>query len=527
MASLSTAPPPGSAEELRQFRRLQRRLPTMYARIFNDRQIPRTVVVVPSLSLDQEVLAKVSGIHFYEERLLCLLMLLQLPRTRVVYITSQPIHPAIIDYYLSLLPGVPGDHARRRLTLINCHDGSPRALTEKILARPRLVQRIRAGIRNPESAHLTCFNATPLERTLAVRLNIPLYACDPALAGLGSKSEGRKLFRMAGIPIPPGEEDLRSRADIARALAHLKQVNPDLKRAVVKLDDGFSGEGNAIFPFDAPDEDEHDQAGNTAQSIERALPHRLRFEATSERWDRYQAKFGEMGGIVEAFIEGYRKRSPSVQCRIDPMGDVEVLSTHDQLLGGPFGQVFLGCTFPADAAYRTEISEMGRRVGELLRDRGALGRFSIDFVSVFDGECWHHYAIEINLRMGGTTHPYLMLQFLTGGAYDVASGLYRTPAGQPRYYYATDNLHHAHYAGLTPDDLIDIAVYNELHFNGTTQQGVAFHLLGALSQFGKLGVLAVGDTPGNAIALYRATVALLDEETTAHHSDMDGSLSIP
>ena len=32
---------------------------------------------------------------------------------------------------------------------------------------------------------------------------------------------------------------------------------------------------------------------------------------------------------------------------------------------------------------------------------------------------------------------------------------------------------------FTPDDLIDIAVYNGLHFNGARQEGVVFHL-GAL-----------------------------------------------
>jgi len=45
-----------------------------------------------------------------------------------------------------------------------------------------------------------------------------------------------------------------------------------------------------------------------------------------------------MGGIVEAFIEGDIKTSPSVQCLINPLGGVEVLSTHDQLLGGEDGR---------------------------------------------------------------------------------------------------------------------------------------------------------------------------------------------
>ena len=48
----------------------------------------------------------------YEERFLFLLLLLRQPRLRMVYITSMPIAPAIVEYYLALLPGVIPSHAR-------------------------------------------------------------------------------------------------------------------------------------------------------------------------------------------------------------------------------------------------------------------------------------------------------------------------------------------------------------------------------------------------------------------------------
>ena len=63
------------------------------------------IVVIPSLSLDQRELLKIEGFHHYEERLLFSLIRLWNPRTRLVYVTSQPIHPSVIDYYLQLLPG--------------------------------------------------------------------------------------------------------------------------------------------------------------------------------------------------------------------------------------------------------------------------------------------------------------------------------------------------------------------------------------------------------------------------------------
>ncbi|MDQ3856621.1 MAG: peptide ligase PGM1-related protein [Chloroflexota bacterium] len=496
------------AEERRRFEELQTRLAPLYERTFPDPRAAQTVVIVPSLSLDADELAKISGASYYEERLLCLLMLLRRPHTRVVYITSQPIAEPIIDYYLHLLPGIPISHARKRLELYNCHDGSSVPLSRKLLDRPRLLERIRRAIPDVNAAHITCFISSSLERSLAVQLGVPLYACDPELAWLGTKSGSREVFREAGIDAPAGFEHLRDERDVVHAVADLKRQVPDLRRAVLKLNEGFSGEGNAVFEYGAaPSDSELDGW------LEAKLPERTRFEAPGETWDRYMEKLGRMGGVVEAFVEGGEIRSPSVQCRIDPLGGISVISTHDQVLGGPSGQVFLGCSFPASELYSREIQESALRAAEVLRSRGVLGRFGIDFISSRREGRWVHTAIEINLRKGGTTHPYLMLQFLTDGSYDPACGLYHTPTGQARYYLATDNLERPAYRGLSPDDLMDITADNGLHFDGATQQGVVFHLIGALSQHGKLGAVCIGDSRESARKLYDETIAILDRET--------------
>ena len=486
----------------------------MFRTLFEDDRAPRTVVVIPSLSLDLGELTKLRGVNHYEERMLCLLMLLQLPRTRVIYVTSEPIHPTIIDYYLHLLPGIPGRHARERLTLLNCDDGAMEPLSEKLLGRPRMLARIREVIGDPTTAHITCFNASGLERSLAVQLGIPLYACDPNLALLGSKSLGRELFRDVGVPVPEGYEHLRDESAVIEALAMLRRNNPGLEHAVIKLNESFSGEGNALFSFDgAPD------LGLDAWVKDQIHRGGIQFESASENWSSYIEKYEGMGGIVEAFVEGGDEvRSPSVQCRIDPLGRVDIVSTHDQVLGGPTGQVYVGCKFPADIHYRLDIQEHAMRIASRMAAEGVLGRLGIDFISVRRGDSWEHYALEMNLRKGGTTLPFLMLQFLTDGEYNPADGRYLTLSGQHLAYYASDNVERPEYRGLTPDDLIDIAVNNGLHFHAASQQGVVFHLIGALSRYGKLGMVCIGDSPQKAYALFEQTVACLDRETGVDRS---------
>jgi hypothetical protein len=498
--------PPGSAEELAEFARLQSRLPGLFRKVFADPQAPRTVVVVPGLSVDPEVLTKVAGGLHYEERQLTMLMLLRMPNTRIVFVTSRTLEPSIVDYYLHLVPGLPVAHARSRLTLLSAGDCSELTLTRKILDRPRLLGRIRAAIGEPELAHLSCFNVTDCERTLAVRLGIPLYGCDPELLALGQKSGSRRVFREAGIRMPDGQENLRDEKDVAEALAALKRRNPALARAAVKLNDGFSGEGNAVFSFsgcpaDAPE-----------AWVSAHLPLNLAFEAHDMRWPGFVAKLAAMGGIVEEWIDAAQPRSPSVQMRITPVGEVELISTHDQILGGPSGQIFQACTFPADPAYAQDIQALSMRVGHVMKQKGVLGRFGIDFVSVPVDGGWRHHAIEINLRKGGTTHTFQALQLLTGGHYNPVVARFETSARQPRAYYATDNLVNPLYRRLTPDDLLEISMHSALHFDPESQQGSVFSLIGAMSGHGKLGVVAIAPDVGAATAMFHRTVQVLDAE---------------
>jgi hypothetical protein len=498
---------PGTSEENLLFKKLQERLVEQFQNAFPDKLAPKTVVIIPSLTMDEEILSKVSGITHYEERLLCLLLLLRMPRTNVVYVTSMPIDPVIIDYYLHLLPGVTGYHAQQRLTLLSCYDASSKPLTEKILQRPRLIQRIKKTIPPGYATHMACFNVTALERTLALELDIPIFGCDPDLFELGNKTNGRRIFKDCGLLVPDGFEDLHTEEEIVKALAGLKAKYPLLKRAVVKINDGFSGDGNGIFYYKGMDEQT-----DGYEWIKQEIKKRLEIIASDLSYENFLFKFEQMGGVVEAFVEGDIKTSPSAQCRISPTGDCVVVSTHDQELGGDSGQVFIGAYFPAHPDYAVEIGRMGKAVAENLKKHGVIGRFAVDFISVKEEGEWKHYAIEINLRKGGTTHPYIMLEFLTDGEYDAEKGMYHTATGQPRYYFSSDNLKSEKYIGTTPHDLIDIAMLHDLHYDGAMQEGVMFHLIGALSQFGKLGVVCVGSTRERVDMFYKKTVATLDLE---------------
>ncbi len=491
-------------QELAAYELLKPRLAEVWNVLMATEDAHSTSVVVPSLTLDQEELKKLAGVAFYEERLLFLLTRLRNPRAHVVYVTSQPVHPIILEYYLHLLAGVPASHARARLTMLCCYDASPRPLTEKILERPRLIQRIRAAIPDPARAYLTVFNSTPIERKLAVLLNIPLNGLDPELEYYGTKSGSRRVFREAGVPLPEGFEDLRDEQDVEKALIDLQARRPGIRRAVVKLNESFSGEGNAIVTYP------------TSPKIDiKAALAGLELAVDTETPEHYFAKFRRMGGVVEEFIEAPEKTSPSAQFRTSPGGEVLATSTHDQILGGASGQIYLGCSFPARDEYRMVITEMARRVGDVLASKGVVSRYGVDFLAFRQGpgEPWDVSALEINLRLLGTTHPFLALQFLTGGHLDMHSGQFISLSGRTKFYKATDNLRSERYRTLLPEDLIDVVTDNGLHYSHRTESGVLFHLIGALSEFGKLGITVIANSPPEVDELYARALQILDAET--------------
>ena len=495
-----------ATESQDQFDQLQKKLVPLWKSIQSFNQDPQTIVVVPSMSVDLTGAGAV--VQAYEERYLFLLLLLRQPRARLIYVTSQTILPSIIDYYLDLLPGVIPSHAHQRLFLLSPLDGSVRPLSDKLLERPRLIGRIRSLIMDPDRAHLVPFNTTSREKELALRLGIPMYGADPKFFPLGTKSGCRKIFMEENVAHPLGHENLGSKEELIEAIVQMRARKPSIKQVLVKLNEGVSGEGNALVDLTG--------LPSPGDSKERAaIDERLRrmqFELKGITYDSYMKKLEERKGIVEERITGEEFRSPSVQLRVTPLGSVELLSTHDQLLGGPSGQSYLGCTFPADTGYASLITREAAKVGNRLAREGVIGRFALDFVVVRSNGKWDPYAIEINLRKGGTTHPFLTLQFLTDGTYDPESAVFTAPSGQQKFFVASDHVESPRYRTLTPDDLFDIVVRHNLHFDQTRQTGVVFHMMSALGELGRTGLTAVGNSHDEAKAIYARALEVLDHE---------------
>lgn len=458
----------------------------------------QTVVVVPSRTIEKfhEPPAETQA---YEERLLCLLLSLRDPAVHVVYVTSNPVADQIVDYYLGLLPVGIQASARERLTMISADDPSVRPLSAKLLERPTLLTRIRWAIEDHEHAVLVPYVTTELEFALGKELDLPVQGADPALAHLGTKSGGRELFARAGVAHPLGIEHVRSRADVIAAIARLRAVRPRLGQAVVKLDAGVSGEGNAIVELRGlPRPGARTELVKIAERVDG-----MRLQAVNVALQEYFERLERGGGIVEERIVARELRSPSVQLELSLAG-FEIVSTHDQILSD---DMCVGCRFPAEPAYAFAITEAAQRIGAELVREGAIGRAAIDFIVARNRSgSWSAYAIEINLRKGATTHPLYALELVTGGTYDADAALFRAPDGTPRHYVATDYLTSPRLSALGNGALFALADRPRLDPDGC---GVVFHMLSALTELGRIGMTVIGRTALDAQERFEAAQTTL------------------
>jgi hypothetical protein len=547
------------------------------------------VLVVPSLhpcGPTASLLDYIAGLRYYEERQLYHIFLLRKrdPTFRVLFVSSLDIPCEVIGYYFRLMRSTGNftdeDEAswRSRLVLLPMRDASPTPITKKILRHPTFLSQVRAH--TSDDTGMFCVFTTGREEKIASSLRVPLLAVRKSCLHFGTKSGSREAFLHTGVPHPQGTKLCHSKRELAQEmaglwhyleskyqrLAHNTGSTEELWRAlmpqkvVIKLDDAFSGEGNALLDISKLHAYRGDSRSTQFVDLieEQFTEEHTRFQAVEECWETFTPKCESVGVLAEIFLDSSERdvRNPSGQACIDSDGQVHLMATHEQMMGGPDGQNYQGCVFPANSTYRLAIQASVRKVGQYLASQGAIGHFSVDFLArrvdlskpgtpmrlvaerhtpesselddetnaaeancAFDenGHLWDLHALEINLRPGGATHPIMTLNLLTDGHYDEATGLYTLNedstvyAGRlgedqrHRFYVASDNVKNPAFVGMTPSEIIALFEGHPLEFDGRRATGTIFHMLSCAREYGKLGMVCIGSSPAEARAIYDAT----------------------
>lgn len=458
------------------------------------RPVGHVVVSLPSHSMPARLLERhASHLPALEHRaLLDGLVTAHDPAARVIVVTSREPAPEVLDHYARLARPDDPDDARRRVTCLVVPDDGPRGIAAKLLDRPDLLDRLRRQV-GATPAVMEPWNVTDDELAVAQALGIPVNGGPAELWPLGFKSASRRLFRECDVAVPVGVEDVRSSDEVAAAVRTILRERPIVERVVVKLDNSGAGEGNLVIRV-------RDDEG-------RPLPGHALVAALAQLSPPAFLRDLSLGGVVEEMVSGEVVGSPSAQVEIGPDGRVVVRSTHEQLLGGEDGQVFVGSRFPADVEHAAEVATQAQAVARRLAGRGAVGWLSVDFVVVRGTGGRRLVAVDLNLRKGGTSHSYAALRHLAPGRYDAGSGRWLADDGGERHYRSGDDVEVGR--GVAAGRVIAALEAAGLAFDPVVRTGVVLHMFPSLDHRGTVGATAIGRTADEAEHLFAAASAVL------------------
>ena len=182
------------------------------------------------------------------------------------------------------------------------------------------------------------------------------------------------------------------------------------------------------------------------------------------------------------------EHSPSTQLWIPPpdLGAPRLDGIFEQLLEGK-RKVFVGSrpsTLPP--AVNTAAEEGSLAVALALQSLGYVGRCSFDFVLVGDPDAdYQLHFTECNGRWGGTSIPMTFVD--------------RLMAGRPRPPYRAQDFIHPGLVGADFGDLVELVGREAYDVQRGTGRFI-FYNTGPLSGFGKLDVIAMGETQQQAEA---------------------------
>ena len=374
----------------------------------------------------------------------------------------------------------------------------PQDLSDYVLNNPQ-VRAVFSEICQNKNSYLECFVLTDKERKVSEVFNLPTYWCHESVEYLKTKSGNRKILN--GVTkLPEGYGDLYSLEQVVAALKALSHKTLN-RKFVIKLNDGVSGDGNGFIKLPAGKINEH--------TIRQSLIE-TQFVSSKMTYTKFFREFAKIGGVVEEFIDGNNKRSPSVQVFLKPDNSFDIISSHEQVLDSS-GARFLGARFPAYDYHRDLIINEANKIAKRLLENKVFGIVGLDFLTVDATDGYEAYLIEINLRKGGTTHPFWTAKAALNNANMCQkSGMFLISEKERRMYYSNDNI-------ITKDlektrslfELFGVLEGSGLLFSEKTQKGAIIHMANSYEPIGKIGAVFIGKTDAEIKLLEKAVLNLI------------------
>lgn len=285
---------------------------------------------------------------------------------------------------------------------------------------------------------------------LSEKLNIPVISAEPDVVHLYStKSGSKRIFANANVAVPPSEFDIYTEEQLFELLSSLIASNLNVTRWVFKIDSEFDGRGTAYCDI-TKHLNCHKWALKQAERYGSKWSKRWAQEPTTIKIygelpeiiynhlkivnttlypsvEKFLLAFTKSGGVIEACPPSDDVTCITVDMFIAPTGDVEIKNTGDQIRATNF-QTW-AVSSPQTSIDPDRLHANSTAIGTTCYERGIIGYISAGFATFIDPVSSDQalWAIDLKLQYTDTMAMSNILQYVTGGTFDNASGLFKIP----------------------------------------------------------------------------------------------------
>lgn len=390
------------------------------------------------------------------------------------------------------------------------------------------------------------------ERMLALELDVPLLAPDPAQATVYSCRSGiKRVFCKADVNIPVGAHDIYDEEDFFVALAKLIARHLEVGRWIFAIDVDSAVSGIAYLDVDTIEvvrelrRESHKltaldrQQGESAwrlpdvQVLARTRVLRMLRSSLSEHvvvctrgkvssdWKSFLRDLKHYGAVIEAEPRCILGRF-AVHTFLRPDGAVNVLASQEILVSQEYERI--AAIFPQLAVPRDALVGAASAVARQLFSEDAIGYFTIHFIAFQtqrDRSRLCLWATELELGMNAFVVGHLLHSTISKPPTDTNKR--QTAEEVEQTYFLVPQLH---YDGLTTmkfSSYFKLCRLHGLSFNVHTGIGVLIILIDSLAS-GILGIIVEGS---NRIDVLTSTLKFLlflkKHVTSAHILRNDGT----
>ncbi|XP_023962989.2 IQ domain-containing protein H isoform X3 [Chrysemys picta bellii] len=468
----------------------------------------RTIIHIPSLGYSQCIREAAPDFALQQNLQMGRLCDILDANVDVIYICPLHLSEELLQYYNKLLglqaavrsgnPEDMGDLQDRFKILtpeaINSFPGHHMCLATQLKYSPKTIKRIKNLIQGKEAYII---GGLPHKDDLAVAdiLNVPILGSEPEVAHLyRTKSGSKRIFASACVPIPPGEYDIYNHRQ-EPALVKISQELPGLLA-------------------------QHAQPVN-----EKRFP----------TWEKFLQTFLSQGGVIEAFPPSENVTNLTVDMLIEPMGDIRIVSSGDQIhADGPLQSS--GTTVPQCSVDPAVLNSLCLKIGEACKSRGVLGYFSVDLVTFIHPQTMEQqvWVTDLDLCYSDQLAFTQIMLYVTNGNLDGCSSRFEVPltwkktkshsvqseeAETPspvssRYAVMSSQLRHSNLSVIYYSVLLQICKAHGIGFDVQEKQGTIFILYEDRKRY-RLGMITIGEDLQGVLMTFAHNLFIIHQEISA------------